>query len=320
MLALHTQPNTSGSSDMSHLIAPNSTSGKASQTVLEPKAPSLADIILERYQEHDKDGLDTLFSSNAKEFLNALKELSKKEAPAAAAEETAEGDATQDRAINYAEIANNIARIVGADYFAGREVSVITPKDLEKAFFTVQAKNKLAEQICETELARAQAEAMWNANAKNVFTSPFNLFRTVVAVSTMAVNFFASIAYALGSVSCFADAEVKALRIETARDLLSRMGHDTLNAVCGLGQAIPFIGTFLTNMLENRRYKYETEIPGTQKHQGETWTQFTDRRLAEKESKKRIDVDVRLKETFRAPFGGTHFPRMHTAAHASAWQ
>jgi hypothetical protein len=326
-MALQTSPTAEGhillspSPSLYHRVShPQVGSGEASRFAgrapLEAKEPDLADTILTLYQEQRDQALKQLFSRDEKAFLIALKEISTKEVEVeeesepSVAVSSKKGKKSESKGvesapsaapkINYAEVANTIAGMVGGDYFEGKEVKVITPKDLEKAFFTAKAKKDLAPQILETELSRAQAEAMWNANAKNVFTSPFNLFRTVVAVSTMAVNFFASIGYALGSISCFADAEVKTLRLETARDLLSRMGHDTLNAVCGLGQAIPFVGTFLTNMLENRRYKYETEAEGTQKHQGESWPDFTQRRINEKAAARTRDILVHLKKPTQA--------------------
>ncbi len=238
---------------------------------------SLTDQILSFHKQNQNNLLKELFLKNPKKFFAALKEIAAKREEENVTESGDSSSAVDAQKLNYAEIANKIATFIGIGFFDGKDVAVITPKAFEKAYFTEKAKKTLQPQIVETELARVQAESFWNANAKNVFTSPFNLFRTVAAVSTIVANFFTSIVYALGSISCFADAEVKALRLETAKDLLSRMDHDAINAVCGLGQAIPFVGTFLTNMLDYTCYKYKTEPNGTRKHQDETWTNFFDR-------------------------------------------
>jgi hypothetical protein len=198
---------------------------------------------------------------------------------------------------DYKLIANEIIQELSIDAFSKRKVEALKASDLEWVVYTNAAKKTLENDRIETETRRAHTEAMWNENAKNVFTSPFNLFRTVVAIATMTSNLFASMTYAVGSISCFADVEVKALRRETAKNFLSYMNHDAINALYGLVQAIPLFGTFITNMLSNRRYAYEYDITfhNSQKTQTETWAEFEDKLIEAENKKNRIEL-VKIEE------------------------
>lgn len=241
--------------------------------------PSLESEILRAYEADDFDTLQELFVSDLRAFVGALRAIEGRKPE--------EGDNT-----DYKKIANEIVGGIGHDDLKDRNLEQLKVKDLERVVYVGFAKNKLFDSQLETDLARAQMEAMWNLNAKNVFTAPFNIFRTVIAVATMATNFFASVFYAVGSISCFADVEVKYLRSETAKDYLSRMNHDAINALYGLVQAIPLFGTFVTNMLSNRRYAYENEMDGSQKTQRESWTDFQVRRDAEEDNKKTVNLKL----------------------------
>jgi len=264
---------------------------------------TLSHEILSLHNDKNRAELLNLFKQDEKAFVAALKEI--EEMPSedtidlsgSGAGSSAEGVSPKASAKDYKLIANEIIQDLNIDAFSKRNVEALKASDLEWVVYTNAAKKTLENDRIETETRRAHTEAMWNENAKDVLTSPFNLFRTVVAIATMTSNLFASMTYAVGSISCFADVEVKALRRETAKNFLSYINHDAINALYGLVQAIPLFGTFITKMLSNRRYAYEYDITfhNSLKTQTETWTEFEDKLIKAENKNNRIEL-VKIEE------------------------
>ena len=144
------------------------------------------------------------------------------------------------------------------------------------------AQSKLAVEFAENKESRIASTTSYNLVGQMQGIAIFSgLFRAVISIAKVVANIFMALSYYVGStfLSCCTSIATKAERRERAIEKLDALKHNSLSALCGLVQAIPFFGAQWTNVLVNNNKKAQpvevkVELVGPRERARANWARL----------------------------------------------
>ncbi len=158
----------------------------------------------------------------------------------------------QAKKLSNEEKANMIAKLVSS------EVEDITPAVLQWTTYRAEAKKSLAGEFNTTEANRAKETALFNKLGEMQGVSIFSgLIRTAYSITKIITNIFIGLARLLVSspLNCCGSVATKTEQRERAIQKWTHIKEDVLNALCGLGQAVPFFGAHVMSVLAEQEFR-----------------------------------------------------------------